>query len=227
MNIKDIVVGTPITLHVKVGIKTIDLPVKVSKLSRTEQQQIDTYMQRQGISGVVLDVYKKDNQILSLSNKDYQITASVIKEAKHHSFEVDEVNTVRLSSSSAYYIVRFKQDEAGSSNRRESFRVDVMAKGRMTNIATKVTSDIIVKDLSAEGAGLVVGDMVETAVGQRYTVRFTAESEERFEFNVKVVRIADLGKGKKLLGCLQTTKSRSMERYLAKLQLRIRESKRK
>ena len=86
MNIKDIVVGTPITLHVKVGIKTIDLPVKVSKLSRTEQQQIDTYMQRQGISGVVLDVYKKDNQILSLSNKDYQITASVIKEVRLHMF---------------------------------------------------------------------------------------------------------------------------------------------
>ena len=118
MNIKDIVVGTPITLHVKVGIKTIDLPVRVSELSGTEQRQIDTYMQRQGISGVVLDVYKKDNQILSLSNKDYQITASVIKDSKHHSFEVDEVNTVRVSSSSAYYIIRFKQDEANSSNRR-------------------------------------------------------------------------------------------------------------
>lgn len=227
MNIKDIVVGTPITLHVKVGIKTIDLPVRVSELSGTEQRQIDTYMQRQGISGVVLDVYKKDNQILSLSNKDYQITASVIKDSKHHSFEVDEVNTVRVSSSSAYYIIRFKQDEANSSNRRESFRVDVMAKGRMTNIATKVTSDIIVKDLSAEGAGLVVGDMVEVAVGNRFTVRFSSEVEEKFEFNVKVVRISDLGKGRKLLGCLQTTKSRSMDRYLAKLQLKIRESKRR
>ena len=97
----------------------------------------------------------------------------------------------------------------------------------MTNIATKVTSDIIVKDLSAEGAGLVVGDMVEVAVGNRFTVRFSSEAEEKFEFNVKVVRISDLGKGRKLLGCLQTTKSRSMDRYLAKLQLKIRESKRR
>ena len=122
--------------------------------------------------------------------------------------------------------VVFSPFDAKAINRRESFRVWLGYRAVANIHASRLSDNVIVKDLSTNGIGLVSKTDSNLKEGNTIHVIFKDETKDKkFNLTAQVVRINKIDEQKQIVGCKFPNTNGEIGKYVGQKQLEKRQNK--
>lgn len=114
------------------------------------------------------------------------------------------------------YLVLICNEKGKAVNRREHFRIWLGLDGKVRFGISKDAIEIIVKDISSSGVGLIVPrDHAEVKIGSLANIYFyDKELESEFQVSSIIVRKEEIDENRILLGCRFSGENPSVSKYI-------------
>ena len=157
--------------------------------------------------------------------KDPEITHVVTVNAgsKVYAYHDVKVETLQMDMEGHKYTLRITAaEDAKPVNRRSFFRVFLGVEGVLETEIRQGRQEVVVKDVSANGIGVICSNQLHIPVGMEVFIDFVDElTGEEFKINCVVVRRVKNDEQTIIYGCQLPESNDSMEKFVA-LKQRLR-----
>lgn len=220
MLIGDLEKDTEVTIHVTDGSKAVQLNSQVLELSKPDQQAcIEAARKLNYQSYIVIRAIRVGERVVSFSSENITCSVTALKNNKPYSWKAVKIARLALPEQGTVHVV-FSNDDMRSFNRRNEYRLFLGREGLCRFGDSKETKNVLIKDISCSGLGLIVGksDNIEISAGMEIEVQFSepgSEGERRiYSLNGKIVRYVAMGNDKELVGCKLSGRHPELEKMI-------------
>ncbi len=211
---------TEVTIHVTDGIKAVQLNSQVLDLSKTDRQagmEAAKKMDYQSFIGI--KAIRVGDRFVSFSSENITCTITALKNNKPYSWKNVKIVRQTLPEQGTIHMV-LSNDDMGSFNRRNEYRLFLGQEGICRFGDSTEFRNIIIKDISCSGLGLIVGksDHIEMQSGMEIEVQFVEQSSDgnsrKYTLNGKIVRYVAMGNDRELVGCKLSGRHPELEKMI-------------
>lgn len=158
-----------------------------------------------------------DGKVVRFSSETARHVVNVNEKRKAYVFQQVKLSMRRLSMKRNQFVICIQSDEdVRAVNRRDFFRVFLGVDGMMKSGKTTRTQEVMVKDVSAGGLGVMCPATVHVPLQSSVTVTFVDElTGEKFVLECVVVRREAQREQMVLYGCQLPKPSDEMEKFVA------------
>lgn len=218
--------GSPIEITITSGEKKAILStVSRSSSNTTDTKLIHNFQKKYRYASATLaDVIEKNGKYVGFHTESSasSIIVSSVVDQKPYQWKDARIITA-VFKKQVYHLIMSNQD-VRECNRRGSFRQWVGSQGTLKIGLAPGSRDVLVKDLSTSGIGLIVDPLPDRStpkIGDVVLINFTdniggSGSSREFSFNLKatVCRTAEETRGRTILGCKFAGSNESVSAYI-------------
>lgn len=224
MYIGEIPEGTEIDINVSSNDKKISLCTFARVPNNTTDEKLvnDFFKKYQYGSGILADAIERNGKYVSFRlNDDAELTVFCIIDKKPYAWSKVKIITA-VFKKKTYYLIMSNQN-AKETNRRAGFRQWVGHDGNMKLGLEKGSRNVVIKDISTGGIGLILDDnSVAPKIGETVHITYsdkvgtgTGLSKE-FNFSLKaaVARVDNSNQRQTILGCRFDKPNETVGQYI-------------
>lgn len=205
MKLEDLKKESTVTIRACKGLDFIEFTSKV----------VDTAENKISIEPIM-----NQGKAVSFDSKSIIYIVTIIDEQKAYVYHGTTITYERTDN--GYVHVITSDEDVKPINRRHFYRVFIGLDGTMKSGRNDTTYEVLVKDISANGIGIICDKSLDFPTGCKVRVIFRdGETATNFKLKCIVVRRCDIENGMVLLGCQLPEVSDSIEKYVAQKQRRI------
>lgn len=158
-----------------------------------------------------------NGRMVRFSDPEINHTVTVIEGSKVYTYPDVSIREVETSSRRIKYALCIESDEdAEPVNRRNFFRVYLGVGGILQTSVNHRVQEVVIKDISASGLGVICARTLRIPVGTNVYVTFVDElTGEEFKVDCTVVRCVKNDEETVIYGCELPESSDSMEKLVA------------
>lgn len=144
-------------------------------------------------------------------------TITITTKSKVYEYLDVKLKEIRTKSRKYKYALSVEcETDVTPVNRRNFFRVFLGVEGRLEAGITRRSQEVIIKDISANGLGVICSKQMNFPIGTEVEVTFLDEiTNERFDLECTIVRKVEQDEESVMYGCQLPEVSDSMERFVA------------
>lgn len=203
MYVNDLNDNIKVEVKVKVGKDELSFLTQTLGVPQEDIKELEKVKKKLKVPVKVLAPIKKDNKMIGFPEIrpgiSYEISSS--KDEKPYVWKIASIRSVKFSSGRCYHLLCSSQN-VDTLNRRNNFRIWLGVNAIAQIGFNKKTYEVIIKDISASGLGIIVNDEeFEPKMSMPVSVTFKDnDTDTQFKLRANIVRITK-EKGKTLLGC--------------------------
>lgn len=196
--------GTEVTLHSKTPNGKYEFESVILKI-----------LPEQG--RVILAPVEVRGRVVHFSHSNIEHTIQIIAKTKVYTFSDLKLKEVKTNSKRYRYAISIEcEEDVQPVNRRNFYRVFLGIKGTMETGVTRRTHEVVIKDISANGLGVLCPKEMNFPVGTEVQVMFLDElTGESFDLECTIVRKVTHDEKSVVYGCQLPEVNDSMERFVA------------
>lgn len=158
-----------------------------------------------------------NGRMVRFSDPDISHVVTVTAGSKVYAYRDVTIKEVQSRSDEKKFALCIHSEESVEPvNRREFFRVFLGVSGMIQAGVGTRTQEVVIKDVSANGIGVICPDTLRISIGTSVYVDFIDElTEEEFKLNCVVVRCVRHDEKHVVYGCQLPESSDDMERFVA------------
>lgn len=203
MFINELSAGTEVALEATDGTKQLSFPTKVSNITtQVDKDRLEILNKKRKEGNIIYcicDPIREQECLVRFEGENVAMRLFLIQNENPYAWENVRIMNLRLPDYGSVHIV-VSSKRAIACNRRGNFRVWLGADGTLREPKSKDKIDVIVKDISESGVGLIIKEENDVERGKIYQLRF-AEEEREYEVSVIVARVQQLEDGRYNVGC--------------------------
>ena len=163
----------------------------------------------------IADPIRDSDLLLNFESEKVSCNMIVVLEGdKPYGWNHVRIMNLRLPVYGSIHVIASKND-AASYNRRQNYRVFLGVEGTMESVADSEAKNVLVKDISVSGIGLITKTEEPYKRGDIITVNFNEkESGTDFQLKVLVVRNEEMEDGRFNIGGLVKSNSDVVARFV-------------
>ena len=161
-----------------------------------------------------------EGRMVRFANETAKHVINVSENKKAYVYQEVEIYMAKLPTKGNQSAICIQtQEDAKPVNRRDFFRVFLGVDGQMKSGKTTRTEEVVIKDVSASGLGVLCDGAVHVPLESTVVVTFIDElTGETFALECMVVRRKEQSENKVLYGCKLPKPSNEMEKFVARRQ---------
>lgn len=207
MEINRFVAGDSLTLQARMGTKSGNFKLRVLPCESGEKDAIKKRLGRIR-DYTVCEVAKHDGKRINFNIPGVQLSVFGVVDGKPYKWKTVGVFRERYSKGVSK-LVLYTICDGARHERRQGYRAFVGVNGMTSSVSQGISNDVLIRDISLGGIGLVVPSDYKVEIGEGLGIKFSdscvKDSGElrlmTFDLQAYVVRIQELSNGKKILGC--------------------------
>lgn len=166
---------------------------------------------------IVTKPVEVQGHFVNFSNAEVEHMISVNVKSKVYIFPNVKISNMKtLSQGYKFALNIVSKEDVNAVNRRNFFRVYMGIGGELQPENSKHAQEVLIKDISANGLGVICPRKLSFPIGTNVTITFIDElKEEEFSLDCIIVREVVQGEEKILYGCQLPEVNDSMEKLVA------------
>ncbi len=198
-----------------------DQGTEITLCSRTPRSRYE-------FSSVILKIFPEQGRIIlapvdvngktvHFSHSGIEHTITITNKTKVYEYANVKLKEIRTKSKKYRYALSVEcEDDVNPVNRRNFFRVFLGVEGTLETGVTRRSQEVIIKDISANGLGVICPKQVNFPTGTDVQVTFLDEmTGESFDLGCTIVRKVKNDENTVVYGCQLPEVSDSMEKFVA------------
>ena len=171
--------------------------------------------------GTLAKIVFFDNRMVRFSRTDARHEVTINAGAKAYTFHDVNIREVQLRAKTSqledkFALVLETDEDVTPVNRRNFFRVFLGAEGEMRTGEGRKPQEVVIKDISANGLGVICDKKLKFPVGTNAYVNFVDDiTGESFKLECVIVRCVENQDNTFLYGCQLPESDDAMERFVA------------
>lgn len=214
MYINEMAVGSEVSIHVFRGKEKVDL---VSEVVDIDPQLKNMLAKKARF--IPVKAIEKEGKVVSFPENLHYHTIISCEGSPLIWYELS-IRYIQHPSTGEKYHLIFSEKEGKVHNRRENYRLYMGCSGTAQVGDSKKTTEVLIKDISAQGVGFVMSaqDSKDISIGDKVHLKFRDGVEYNntmFDLVTNVVRIDDMdNENRCLVGCMQDKYSDTINKYI-------------
>lgn len=158
-----------------------------------------------------------NGRMIRLSDSDITNAVTVNAGSKVYAYRNVKIVEAKISPKGKQFVICIDSNEdVEAENRRDFFRVYLGVEGTMQKSAARKAQEVVIKDISANGVGVICPKTPRLSVGTNVFVTFVDElTSEEFQLECKIVRCVKHNEEMVLYGCQLPEENDAMEKLVA------------
>jgi len=166
---------------------------------------------------VILAPVEVNGRTVHFSHSGIEHTITITNKTKVYEYANVKLTEIRTKSKKFRYALSVEcEDDVKPVNRRNFFRVFLGVEGVLETGVTRRSQEVIIKDISANGLGVICPKQINFPIGTEVQVTFLDEmTDESFDLECTIVRKVKNDENTVVYGCQLPEVSDSMEKFVA------------